>query len=65
VQGVDTNSCVRLLTTVSAFTQPGCISPYRDPHAQEKGARFISGLSGWCIVKKTGAISFLLVFGVS
>jgi len=51
-----------LLTTISAFTEPGCISPMMDPHALENGALFTNGLPGWCTTKKAGAIFFLFVF---
>jgi hypothetical protein len=53
----------RFITTISAWTEPGCKNPKNDPHAKALGDSFTNGLSGWCSTKKAGAIFFWLTFG--
>ncbi|KAJ8487622.1 hypothetical protein ONZ45_g14272 [Pleurotus djamor] len=52
---------IAFVTTISAWTQPGCKNPDNDPHA-DLGDDFKRGLDGWCITKKAGAIFFWLAF---
>ncbi|KAJ8509563.1 hypothetical protein ONZ45_g8290 [Pleurotus djamor] len=52
---------IAFVTTISAWTQPGCKNPDNDPHA-DLGDDFKKGLDGWCITKKAGAIFFWLAF---
>ncbi|KAF7424310.1 hypothetical protein PC9H_009617 [Pleurotus ostreatus] len=52
---------IAFITTISAWTQPGCKNPDNDPHA-DLGDDFKHGLDGWCITKKAGAIFFWLAF---
>ena len=49
------------ITTISAWTEPGCKNPDNDPNAS-KGDGFKNGLPGWCDTKKAGAIFFWLAF---
>ena len=51
------------IVTISAWTEPGCKNPDRDPHA-DLGDAFKKGLSGFCSTKKAGAIFFWLTFGI-
>jgi hypothetical protein len=53
----------RFITTISAWTEPGCKNADNDPHAS-LGDSFKSALPGWCETKKAGAIFFWLAFGV-
>ncbi|KAF8656876.1 hypothetical protein AX16_002422 [Volvariella volvacea WC 439] len=53
---------IAFITTISAWTQPGCKNAENDPHAEEKGEDFVKGLAGWCQTKKAGAIFFWLAF---
>ena len=54
----------RFAVTISAWTEPGCKDPSKDPNAS-KGDGFKNGLDGWCSTKKAGAIFFWLAFGAS
>jgi hypothetical protein len=58
-----THCHIRFISTISAWTQPGCKNAANDPHAKEGGDDFIKGLPGWCSTKKAGAVFFWLVFG--
>jgi len=60
--GVSFSLLIAFITTISAWTEPGCKNPDNDPHAKEKGDDFKHGLSGWCTTKKAGAIFFWLTF---
>jgi hypothetical protein len=53
----------RFITTISAWTEPGCKNADNDPYAS-LGDSFKSALPGWCETKKAGAIFFWLAFGV-
>jgi hypothetical protein len=52
---------IAFITTISAFTQPGCSDPNKDPHAS-KGDQFKKELPGWCSTKRAGSIFFWLAF---
>ncbi|KAH0833165.1 hypothetical protein J3R83DRAFT_12192 [Lanmaoa asiatica] len=52
----------RFVTTISAWTEPGCKNASNDPHAS-LGQDFINGLPSWCSTKKAGCIFFWLAFG--
>ena len=52
----------RFITTISAWTEPGCKNPKSDPHAKALGDNFTNGLPGWCATKKAGSIFFWLAF---
>jgi len=52
---------ISFVTTISAFTQPGCKNPDNDPHAS-LGDTFKKQLGGWCSTKKAGAVFFWLAF---
>ncbi|KAF7789747.1 hypothetical protein EIP86_000693 [Pleurotus ostreatoroseus] len=54
---------IAFITTISAWTEPGCKDASKDPNAKAKGKDFQNGLSGWCSTKKAGAIFFWLAFG--
>ncbi|KAI0249906.1 hypothetical protein BJV78DRAFT_1224187 [Lactifluus subvellereus] len=54
---------IAFITTISAWTEPGCKNPKNDPHAKALGDSFTNGLGGWCSTKKAGAIFFWLAFG--
>ncbi|KAI0059161.1 hypothetical protein BV25DRAFT_1829194 [Artomyces pyxidatus] len=54
---------IAFITTISAWTQPGCKDASKDPNAKGKGSGFQNGLVGWCSTKKAGAIFFWLAFG--
>lgn len=60
--GVVVSLLISFITTISAWTQPGCKDPSKDPHAKEGGDDFKNGLPGWCATKKAGAVFFWLVF---
>ena len=50
------------ITTISAWTQPGCKDPENDPHAGDRDDGFKDGLPNWCNTKRAGAIFFWLGF---
>jgi len=50
------------ITTISAWTQPGCKDPKKDPHAGDRDDGFENGLPNWCNTKRAGAIFFWLGF---
>jgi len=52
---------ISFVTTISAWTEPGCKDSSNDPHAS-LGKSFQSALEGWCQTKKAGAIFFWLAF---
>ncbi|THH11008.1 hypothetical protein EW145_g926 [Phellinidium pouzarii] len=52
---------IAFISTISAWTEPGCKDPNNDPHSS-LGAAFRSGLGGWCTTKKAGSIFFWLTF---
>ncbi|EJU04874.1 hypothetical protein DACRYDRAFT_20477, partial [Dacryopinax primogenitus] len=52
---------ISFITTISAWTEPGCKDPTQDPHAS-LGKDFQSSLSGWCTTKKAGAAFFWMCF---
>ncbi|KAF9048486.1 hypothetical protein BJ165DRAFT_1414320 [Panaeolus papilionaceus] len=60
--GVTFSLLISFITTISAWTQPGCKNPDNDPHAEELGDKFKLGLDGFCNTKKAAAIFFWLVF---
>ena len=49
------------VTTISAFTEPGCKGASKDPHAS-LGKEFQLELPGWCTTKKAGAFFFWFAF---
>ncbi|KAI0090206.1 hypothetical protein BDY19DRAFT_887882 [Irpex rosettiformis] len=53
---------ISFITTISAWTEPGCKDASKDPHAKEGGDSFVKGLPGWCSTKKAGAVFFWLAF---
>jgi hypothetical protein len=53
----------RFITTISAWTEPGCKNADNLPHAS-LGDSVKNALPGWCETKKAGAIFFWLAFGV-
>jgi len=53
---------IAFITTISAWTEPGCKNPKSDPHAKALGDNFTNGLPGWCSTKKAGSIFFWLAF---
>ncbi|KAF9000732.1 hypothetical protein BDQ17DRAFT_664843 [Cyathus striatus] len=53
---------IAFIVTISAWTQPGCKNPDNDPHSEDLGDDFKSGLPGWCNTKKAAAIFFWLAF---
>jgi len=57
--GTITMLFIAFITTISAFTEPGCKDPSKDPNAS-LGDDFKNGLSGWCDTKKAGSIFFWL-----
>ena len=61
---IDTDVLLRFITTISAWTEPGCKDPANDPHAKQNGDDFENELPGWCNTKKAGAIFFWLTFGM-
>ncbi|KAI0261546.1 hypothetical protein BC834DRAFT_468820 [Gloeopeniophorella convolvens] len=54
---------IAFISTISAWTQPGCKDAKKDPHAKDLGDKFTNGLGSWCSTKKAGAIFFWLAFG--
>ncbi|EPQ54314.1 hypothetical protein GLOTRDRAFT_116863 [Gloeophyllum trabeum ATCC 11539] len=61
--GTAVSLLIAFITTISAWTEPGCKNAKNDPHAKEGGDDFVNGLPGWCSTKKAGAIFFWLAFG--
>ncbi|KAI0636198.1 hypothetical protein C8Q77DRAFT_1052149 [Trametes polyzona] len=59
--GTAVSLLISFIVTISAWTEPGCKNPDRDPHA-DLGDAFKKGLSGFCSTKKAGAIFFWLTF---
>ncbi|KAA1467359.1 hypothetical protein DENSPDRAFT_832379 [Dentipellis sp. KUC8613] len=59
--GVTFSLLLAFITTISAWTQPGCKDASKDPNA-DKGDSFKNGLPSWCSTKKAGAIFFWLAF---
>ncbi|KAI9570648.1 hypothetical protein HD554DRAFT_2203968 [Boletus coccyginus] len=53
---------IAFVTTISAWTEPGCKDASNDPHAS-LGDDFVNGLPSWCSTKKAGCIFFWLAFG--
>jgi hypothetical protein len=51
----------RFIVTISAWTEPGCKDPSKDPH-NKIGKDFQSALEGWCNTKKAAAIFLWLAF---
>ncbi|KDQ57295.1 hypothetical protein JAAARDRAFT_291909 [Jaapia argillacea MUCL 33604] len=51
---------VAFITTISAWTEPGCKDAKNDPNAKKGGTDYIEMLPGWCMTKKAGAIFFWL-----
>lgn len=60
--GVTASLLIAFITTISAWTQPGCKDANSDPHAKSRADGFKNGLPGWCSTKKAGAIFFWLAF---
>jgi len=56
------NLLIAFITTISAWTQPGCKDASKDPHAGDRDDGFKNGLPGWCSTKRAGAIFFWLGF---
>ncbi|KAF9223602.1 hypothetical protein BS17DRAFT_780889 [Gyrodon lividus] len=52
---------IAFVTTISAWTEPGCKNANDDPHASIS-KDFVAGLPGWCSTKKAGCIFFWLTF---
>jgi hypothetical protein len=59
-----TDTLIRFIVTISAWTQPGCKDASKDPHAEALGDSFKNALPGWCSTKKAAAIFFWFAFGV-
>jgi len=62
VQVLNYPPCSSFITTISAWTQPGCKDPEKDPHAGDRDDGFKNGLPNWCNTKRAGAIFFWLGF---
>ncbi|KAH9943718.1 hypothetical protein B0H21DRAFT_695382 [Amylocystis lapponica] len=60
--GTTISFLIAFITTISAWTEPGCKNASKDPHAS-LGSTFQSGLDGWCSTKKAGAVFFWLASG--
>ncbi|GJE85605.1 MARVEL domain-containing protein [Phanerochaete sordida] len=60
--GVVVSLLIAFITTISAWTEPGCKDAKSDPHAKEGGDDFVNGLPSWCATKKAGAVFFWLAF---
>lgn len=56
------NLLIAFITTISAWTQPGCKDASKDPHAGDRDDGFKNGLPNWCNTKRAGAIFFWLGF---
>ncbi|KAI0926273.1 hypothetical protein AcV5_008775 [Taiwanofungus camphoratus] len=59
--GTGISLLIAFITTISAWTEPGCKNADRDPHAS-LGDSFKNGLSGWCSTKKAGSVFFWFTF---
>ncbi|KAG5642061.1 hypothetical protein DXG03_003733 [Asterophora parasitica] len=59
--GTGASLLIAFITTISAWTQPGCKNPDKDPH-EDLGDDFKNALGGWCSTKKAAAIFFWLAF---
>ncbi|KAJ2918442.1 hypothetical protein MD484_g1915, partial [Candolleomyces efflorescens] len=53
---------IAFISTISAWTQPGCKDAEKDPSAEEKGDDFKKGLPSWCNTKKAASIFFWFAF---
>ncbi|KAH9974837.1 hypothetical protein BJV74DRAFT_863305 [Russula compacta] len=53
---------ISFITSISAWTEPGCKDAKNDPNAKALGDSFTDGLPGWCATKKAGAVFFWLAF---
>ncbi|KAG6819083.1 hypothetical protein H0H93_015654 [Arthromyces matolae] len=60
--GVTASLLIAFIVTVSAWTEPGCKDPDKDPH-KDLGDKFKQGLDSFCSAKKAGAIFSWLAFG--
>ncbi|KAI0806056.1 hypothetical protein BC629DRAFT_1484793 [Irpex lacteus] len=60
--GTAVSLLISFITTISAWTEPGCKDASKDPHEQEGGDSFVKGLPGWCSTKKAGSVFFWLAF---
>lgn len=63
ITGVVVSILVAFITTISAWTEPGCKDASKDPNAKAGGKDFTNGLPGWCSTKKAGAVFFWFTFG--
>ncbi|KZT56960.1 hypothetical protein CALCODRAFT_453704 [Calocera cornea HHB12733] len=52
---------ISFITTISAWTEPGCKDASTDPHAS-LGDAYQKALSGWCTTKKAGSAFFWMTF---
>ncbi|KAG8864857.1 hypothetical protein FRB96_003443 [Tulasnella sp. 330] len=52
---------ISFITTISAWTEPGCKDPSKDPHASN-GKTYQAELPGWCQTKKAGSVFFWFAF---
>ncbi|KAG8968598.1 hypothetical protein FRC03_006718 [Tulasnella sp. 419] len=59
--GVIFSLLISFITTISAWTQPGCKDPSKDPN-EKLGDDFKIALPGWCRTKKAGAVFFWIAF---
>ncbi|THH27392.1 hypothetical protein EUX98_g6794 [Antrodiella citrinella] len=59
--GVSVSLLISFITTISAWTEPGCKNADNDPHAS-LGDDFKTGLDGFCSTKKAGAVFFWFAF---
>jgi len=57
--GIVTIFLISFITTISAWTEPGCKDPATDPNAS-LGDEYKSELPGWCQTKEAGAVFFWL-----
>jgi len=60
--GTVMNLLIAFITTISAWTQPGCKDASKDPHAGDRDDGFKNGLPDWCSTKRAGAVFFWLGF---
>ncbi|KAF6757140.1 hypothetical protein DFP72DRAFT_891798 [Ephemerocybe angulata] len=51
----------RFISTISAWTQPGCKDAAKDPSAEEKGDDFKNGLPGWSFVFWAASVALLII----
>ncbi|EKM57846.1 uncharacterized protein PHACADRAFT_251725 [Phanerochaete carnosa HHB-10118-sp] len=61
--GVVASLLIAFITTISAWTEPGCKDASKDPNAKAGGDSFVKGLPGWCSTKKAGCVFFWFAFG--